>query len=70
MQITAINDEALWPAVVRRERAADGQFSYSVQTTKNERACWIIPAGFVVTRQRPTFPPPHGSRLNELPALC
>jgi hypothetical protein len=39
MHITAINDEALWPAVVRRERAANSQFFYSDQKQGQAMFC-------------------------------
>ena len=36
---------------------------------RNEKACWLSPAGFFVTRQRPTFPLPHSSSIIGLGGL-
>ena len=36
---------------------------------RNGKACWLSPAGFFVTRQRPTFPLPHSSSIIGLGGL-
>ena len=37
--------------------------------SENVKACWLSPAGFFVTRQRPTFPLPHSSSIIGLGGL-